>query len=643
MNRMNYTKIIALALSVVFLAGACSKQTEPRSEQEQKVAAQNIATGVAAQSIVLNLEGEEATYNTLDATGARAVAFEVTGAGPKLKMTEEKIGSVAVIANEGRTTFYYVNIEWSKEKDKNRLYAKDFEIKTDLDGKTLNLDPKQTWYIMGYVGGTYKKDTKTVAYNPNGTGLQAGANGEVIKKAVPVYFPWTKLQIKTFGNYKLALSGTDKIPFKVLGTMMRVTLSNSFGQTVRVKSVRLLTNALRTTSGYYSFNEASLPQFSDTKSLPTYKFDKAISTASANYYSSQDEPIYTLQTNAGEATNIDLAAGATSDSYLIWAMPLAKPTRPITHLVANVARLKNGVEQNLPKMETLYVWGTNRVFVERSRQLLAATVLRPKMPLEFFAPDYVGHGEMANVATEEPAFGYTDIAPYNHNIPLFSYAQAQRSTLLRGGWRVPRYKDARALYMVDLSDIDNGSHSALAFKGSTERRTVSQDIRVDGTLETYTDIYQMGSSIYALRFYNTGNGQKYYSAWRYSYSPSYTAAGGALFESVYLGPGFKGTIEDIINFNFWRLHEKDKVSRRYKTSYYVYDGLDDGWVPVILSNFWAIHENVPGISTGQRVWGLGHEDNLYMGHRQNYRNARAVTHFAHIIPLESDGTLWKDN
>lgn len=634
MKIMNYMKTIALALAFVLAIGACSNQAEPIKDDEQG----QRSVPAVSQSILLTLEGQEAQYTSVDAIGSRAVAFEISATGPKLKMTEEKVESVAVIANQDQSTTYYVKIEWDKEAGKNRLFVRNYEIKQDLDGNPLNLDTNQTWYIMGYVGGTYDHSTKRVSYNPNGSALQSGANGEVIKKAVPIFFPWTELQVKQYGSYQLALSGLDRINFKTLGTILRVTLKNSFGQDVRIKNLRLLSNSLRTTSGYYKLGKTDLPAISTT-TLPQFTFETALSTSSGNYYRSMNEPVYTLQTNDGVATNIDLTSGATFDkSFLIWAMPDVTATaRPVTHLLADVARLKNGVEQNAPKMETLYVWGTNRVFAERSRQLLSANVLRSKMSLEYFAPDYVGYGEMVGTNGLAPSRSTID-----KGIPLFTYSQIQQPNILKGGWRVPMYQDARGMFMVDLSDVAHGSHSALAFKGSTARRTISQSVRVNGELATYTDVYQMGASIYALRFANRGNGQKLYSAWRYSYNNAATK--GALIEAVYLGPNFKGTIDDIVDPYFWTIHKNDVITRQYTSSTYYYDDRI-GWKPVSLVNFWAIYESVPELSPGQRVWGFGHDANWYMGHIQHYEvyTNTPHEHIAHIIPLEPIGSLWKDN
>lgn len=675
---MRYTKILALSLSLVLLGTACSKDrdqvTEPSTQTNTQTA------GVGARSLRLTLEGLEATMpeGSAETSQARAMAFEISDAGPKLKMTEEKMESVAVIANADQSVKHYVKIEWSKEAGKNRLYVEDYEVTHTLDNTALQLTAGQDWYIMGYVGGTYDHATKRVSFNPNGEPLKAGANGQVIKKAVPVVFPWTKLTVKTQNGKDYAATAIDQVQFKALGTILRVTLKNSFGQDIRLKGLRLLSNALRSGSGYYDLSSSKLPALTET-ALPKFTFHEQLNTTPNSYFRSINQPTYAVQNNDGSA-NVDVTNGATSASFLIWAMPDASaPQRPVTHVLANISRLKDGVEQNEPKMETLYVWGTNRVFAERSRQLIRANAIRHKMSLEYFAKNYLGLGTEENITVSASSMSNaqraerqsTDIELQGYtNIPRFGYTDVTGRFAITNNWSIPLYREARGLFMVDLGDVTNGSDKALSIAPTTSqvRRTITQEVMVNGEAKTYTDTYIMGSTIYALRFDNAGDGRKLYSAWRYSYNEAPNRA--ALIEAVYLGPNFKGTIDDIIPRGFWETHRADLIERRYVSSYYAYvdarssavdqtikfmETLPDGSKrPLTAVNFWVRHEDgIPNlVRTGTnnnsradlRVWAIGHEPTKYMGHRQIMDGSGFVLeHYLHVIGLQPKNTLWKDN
>ncbi len=95
-----------------------------------------------------------------------------------------------------------------------------------------------------------------------------------------------------------------------------------------------------------------------------------------------------------------------------------------------------------------------------------------------------------------------------------------------------------------------------------------QSIRVNGQAKLYRDTYWNGGpTIYALRFQNTQNTDKYqYSAFRYTLEPggSYPYnIKGIRIEAVYLGPHYKGNLEDVRKSDFWNFHKTDYVSRFY--------------------------------------------------------------------------------
>lgn len=600
-------KKIALFLLSFIAFSSCSK-----SVQEADTIPKSEHTQIAERGLPISLSLD----GVLDADlpqdeEARAFAFNVTNTGPELKLTEEKIPSVVIIANADKSIVYYLDIKWSKTVGQNHLYFKDTEITTDLLGQGINLSPGNQWYIMGYLGGTFDNTTKEVRYNPNGARLISTGTEPTVKN-VPIAFAWTPLEVKYYGQNQLALSGKDRIRFKTLGMMMRLTLKNEFSSSIRIKNIRYQSNALSTTAGHYNLSVSNLPATNST-ALPTW-----ISSAIA-------EPKYPFGSASGAPINVDLTKdGSYYWSFLVWAMP-KEPTvqQPMTHVLAEATRLTDFKEETYPKMSSLYIWGSTNIPKERTRRKISARIYRDKMALEYFAKNYVGHNgfNVANLATPEL---YT--TAYWGNIPLFSYPEVSKANALRDGWRVPYYKDARGLYFVNLEG-DN-----IQFTGSTLRTLSNMSVRVNGEEKSYTDVYKNGSTIYALRF--DGNDKKIYSAWRYNFSID----GGATIEAVYLGPNYKGNIDNISQNEFWLLHQADIIKRSYRTSYYTVNNGQQ--TRSNMAHFWALSETVPNLANpaGYRRWTIGVNRTTNISELSHIRHSAGgvdVPSNAHIIPIEA--------
>ncbi len=524
MNLKNYSKQ-AFCLLVLLLLVSCSKSDEPnggKSSSDEK-----------ASIVSMNLEGE-----TED---SRAMNFLLNADGPVLKMTEEAMKSVAVISNSAGTKKYYVEITWNKTAGQNHLYVKNLDINTDVYGTPLAMNTTENWYIAGYVGGTFDKNNKRVSFNPNGSKLQAVTVGKEILKPVPVYFPWTKLEVKEAGGrIYVNTPKTGKITFRTMGLLMRVELKNTMDYVVRIKSITYQSNALDTGAGYYDLN--ALPTVGTT-ALPAW-------TAAAQ------EPKYIFVDENGTTTLVPEMNGKSTYGkyFLVWGVPKAKmPASPVTHVLANAVRVLNGKEQNVPKMTTLYIWGSTNVPKHGTRRILHTSVVRPKLALEYFGEGYVG--------TNPQAANPVHITnTYDQGIGKYTHSQISAANFMNANWFVPEVLDAHGLfkyvwkYLKFENQATPGPHHDDA------------DVRVNGQIIKGRDSYWNGNpSIYALRFQNADKLQ--YSAWRYTLGPTIDPAGynakGIRIESVYLGPHYKGSFEDTRKSSFWTLHTADYVSRFY--------------------------------------------------------------------------------
>lgn len=105
----------------------------------------------------------------------------------------------------------------------------------------------QNNYTKTILGGTFDKASKRVKFDPNGSNLRAVTVGKEILKPVPVYFPWTKLEVKEAGGrIYVNTPKIGKIIFRTIGLLMRVELKNTMDYVVRIKSITYQSNALDT-------------------------------------------------------------------------------------------------------------------------------------------------------------------------------------------------------------------------------------------------------------------------------------------------------------------------------------------------------------------------------------------------------------
>lgn len=552
----NFGRILCL-LGLLVL-GACSQEhTSAYSEQASEDNSNTMPVSVSLEA-------------TVDEEQFKAISFELKNDGPALLMSEEDVNSVVVISNRSKSSVYYSEIKWKKKTGANALsYAGTL---TDLATRQpLRLPSGQEWFMMGYLGGAYDKASKRVRFNPNsGGGLRALSVGEKVDKAVPIYFPWAQLNLNSRGD---ALN--KSIRFMPLGLMMRVELKNSNTYDVRFRHLYFSSHVLSTGSGYYDLSDTKLPN------IPT-NLTTAVGASAPWVADATAEPKYPLLSNDGTALDVTVKAGGTYSKYfLVWAMPHGSTDtrkRAITHLLADAVRVVNGQEQTTPKMESVYIWGSTKMPVERKRVLLKTSLYRIKQPLEYFAYNYVSTSPQAS----------NPIASGRANVGTFTYDQMESSTFLgtSGAWRVPSLEEARGLFHDegDWLRFDSSMKTGQASDIGPHRST--DNVRINNETASYTDVYYNGGTIYALRF--SGNGQKYYSAWRYTYPVKNPVK----IECIYLGPHYKGDIDDVRQASFWdNLHNKDYIFRTYDpieiydtsgTYRYTYPGT---WVKGSISSF----------------------------------------------------------
>lgn len=399
-----------------------------------------------------------------------------------------------------------------------------------------------------------------------------------IAKPVPVYFPWTKLQVKTLGSESFGqttfMAQTEKeIRFRALGLLMRVELKNEMAYAARYNSIRYQSNVLTTTKGYYDLSQAALPKIPNNVDIDTPK--------PAIWVPQGDEPNYTFVSEDAAKTKLDVVLESGKEyekNFLVWGA-LRESNNPadlrtVTHLLADVDRLVDGVPREIPKMKTIYIWGSDKKPTDGTKLVQRTRLVREKLALEYFDLGYLKVSDPRITAGRQ--YVSQSVPAYSGSVAYYDYDTYSASDFIvanpRPEWKVPKGLDAAGVFMPGgISFIPNTS--------VPRERTV----RIAGKESKYVDIYQPGTTtVYALRLDDSktsSDPRKQYTAWRYTYSDTR----GAKIECVYLGPAYKGDLVDIQQNSFWQLHSLDVITREYPNASLIdkYNGAIKNWPAII--------------------------------------------------------------
>lgn len=606
-------------LAIVGLASACSEESMPSKSE--------VTTQGAGRTVTFELKAED----------LRAIEFGLGEKGPELKMTEENVKSVVVVSNKEMNDIRYGEIVWKKTNGVNHLYYKG-KIKDLSTGRDLSLTDGD-WYIMGYLGGAYNKETKRVEYDPNGTTLQAFLPEKRIAKPVPIYFPWTKLQVKTLGSESFGqttfMAQTEKeIRFRALGLLMRVELKNEMAYDAHYKSIRYQSNALTTTKGYYNLDKGGLPKIPNDVDVDTPE--------PATWVTQEAEPDYTFVSEDAVTTKLDvtLSKGETyGKTFLVWAAPRKSESladaRPVTHVLANVERLVGGVARDIPKMKSIYIWGSNQKPVEGTKVIQRTRLVREKLALEYFDLGYLKVSDPRITAGRQ--YVSQSVPAYSGSVAYYDYDTYSASDFIvansRAEWKVPKGLDAAGLFMPGgISFIPNALVS--------RERTV----RIAGKESKYVDIYQPGTTtVYALRLDDSKTSldpRKQYTAWRYTYSDMR----GAKIECVYLGPAYKGDLVDIQQNSFWQLHSLDVITREYPNASLIdkYNGAIKNWPAIIatLEESASIGKQLKWVVGYMNDSGTRSMDAVYY-YDKNDPDRKTLPSYVPVTLMHTDDRDWK--
>lgn len=478
-----------------------------------------------------------------EADTPRSLKYKVKTDAGKLKselilpLDEKPLYSLAVIAPKTGMTasnYYFCKLTWEKKRGANYFFVKKINVTTP-QGQAITLDPKKQWRICGILSYTQANVfDRNVNFNPNQSFAQAiSANSnEKVVKDIPLYFDWTDLKLK--GQDASATNGASpaKIKIKPLGTLLRVSLTNRAGFTMRIKSMTVVSNGLVAGQGYLGWISGVGPH-----SVP-------LTSAYFARNGLQRAEEYKETFNLG--SGVDIPAGATyPKSFLLWAYP--KELRPngvgtkYTKVMVSAVRLDGGVEKKFPAMNHLYgYWSTTNNLQAGKRHHVPVTLYRPKLALEYLSEGYLRNN---NTFSNE-----TDYYPYAGEVKSVA------------GYTMLDVKSVRAIMNLE-QDIKFARSTA-----DINKTMNAGDLKIGSTVSTvpYKEIYRNGDpSIFALRYDDGASNRQHYSVYQYEEGKPT-----GHIRAFYLGPNFKGTLDDILADapgvgNYFSQYADDVIVRSY--------------------------------------------------------------------------------
>ncbi len=570
---MKYYNLFALA--GLLTLSACSKQEGPLNTETNT---STLVDNREKVSLALNLSGEARMIFDGAQDKNRGITYSINedAKGADIApLTAKNLYSIAVISDEQGTETHTFYLEWNKSTEDGRYYVKEIG-KNDIDGKPIaKLDLNKEWFISGVL--TTSKDKIDVAnrkinFTPNadispvnhdGTPSNKRSIGKnQIQNDIPLYFGWTKLIVPAINEGRDAIStikrsqtlGAPSIKIRPMGTLMRIKVRNNNDYAVRVKSLRVFSSVFATKDG-------------------------AIDLKGYNYSQKAEEikyvPVQTTEDELHDMADFDLEPRQTYDhDFLVWGAPMKPITsggttyftgRPFSQIILNVKRLEGGVEQERPKMDALYVWGSEYNNPKQSTRLrITANITRPMGVLEYFSDGYWDGTTNGHSFTTAP-----EAYVLKNNLELYDMTDNE----FPSEYKALSYNDGRLLAptwtVYNRADFPNAETNSAVVGGSTSTAIIFPGEPNPTT--TKDSIQQINGVLYALRFDDgkEAGKRKHLSAWRYNYA-------NATIESVYLGPSFKGVFSDLLKDSFWRNHASDIVKRTYAPTKTIFFRTDNG-------------------------------------------------------------------
>lgn len=592
----------AALLPIVLTLGSCRQDDVAQEQSTTSSVVQSAHEGPATPvslSLTMGYSDELYAPDATEATSLRAIDFHNEAEKQaRLKiLPTTTLSSICAIRNKRNPSeTYFVRLTWKPVPGQiNKLQAlSDAPITQDLKGRPISLSSSGEYYIMGFLGEeeniVAQGSNLSISYHPNGKALHDGEHynakaesGASFSRDIPLYFGWQPIILSGRGENLWLKTGSNEIDMMVLGMMLRASFTNRTH--VNTMSYYKWTNPTEEQRrNDERYGNKTIQEFYPVR-LKSFVFSSNVLSTSSRKFVLDNLPeigVADTPLPVGEALHderryvfvdggLDLLGDMSSaHNYFIWAMPKPAPENqtPLTHIIGDVSRLKDGVEQVYPKMKTLYLWGSTRQPQQRKSTHMRAWVVRPKQPLELIAPGYVS-GTLGRFTSNKD------------KTRLYTYEEFTSPNLvLPSGYRI--ISDVPEAGSVSNINPGNGEDHILPSFESTGDVSYTKPVhfRVKGfPIDTY-ERWRQGETIYGMRYNGVQEGgsrqadlynhsgsviyRGYYSAWRYRYD---AVRDGYTVECIQLGPYYKGNMDDICRESFWEFHKEDIIQRYYPNIY----------------------------------------------------------------------------
>lgn len=233
-----------------------------------------------------------------------------------------------------------------------------------------SVEPGESWYITGILGGELDVATKTVRMGGQGSSISLEASNTA---DVPYIFPWKKLTINRTNNATIGAT-----TMKPRGALLRMHFYNDLIEAYDAQGVRIKTNAWRT-QGH--FNPISTPNNAAQEGL------QASWTAVA---ADDQEPVEWRYSFGSRTMPLPSGAGRSPERTLfLWGMPTTVASESTTTEIGlSVSKAGSG---DTPKEFTTYSKQRHRTLAEGNSYRMSNVLTVPLMISEIYyqyAPSY---------------------------------------------------------------------------------------------------------------------------------------------------------------------------------------------------------------------------------------------------------------
>ena len=548
----NFRKVLGTCLAVFALMGAqsCNREVAEPSAVEGKTQAEETIykEGNVEMPVSENLVFDAADENQLKALNATVSASSSAGANSRHAVDYgQEFPVICVIrSNNQADPVTYAELKVTKKSDGTYKMSQD---RVHLaQGSTLA--PGKKWYLMVVTQNAFNKNNGELSVNAGATENLSSSATRVMD--IPSASPW--IELPTFPNGQPKWSKDwdparkkQKLTLYPQGVLCRATLrlddaykAKLGGDNVDLKITQLkVVSTALSFSGKFKFDEASLPDLTETSGRPTIAWEPTPTANTAKEYRALDAntPEYqkvfnnpngvlqvsgsgssaTIFADSNNPTRVDktnLPQGV--QSIIFWAVPVRGVTNRHTTLIAETGS-SSSAKVLTPSHTYIYGKKHTKDAAQGRAVYFDAVYYNPYTPLDYMA-EY-------NLARKDPAqFRNGGIIPQgpsnhfakNHGVDAFAmvkYNEVTTTNILNSDGRhygnpgmeqfesIIPFQGNAAVNLISGNDVNNEVVNVAL--GSRKGATKFSSRRV-------------GNVVYALALADFGGTQKYRVAYRYS-------------------------------------------------------------------------------------------------------------------------------